>query len=443
MTPHNACPDLDDRLWSMARPSPRGARPTLARMQELLDVCGHPERDLAAIHVGGTSGKGSTCHLIAAALNAAGLPAGMHTKPHLHTVRERLALAGQPIGCAEFAALLDAIAPLLDHVSRSAGRPTWFELVVALAFRWFRDRGAHPVIVEVGLGGSWDATNVLQPLVAVLTNVDLDHTDVLGDTVELIALDKVGILKAGAMAITGATQPAVRTIVEARAHELGIPLWRLGDEIRLDIHSLDGGGARFDLTVPGETLEDLHIGLLGRHQAQNAALAGAALIAARRQGIAISDAAIRSGMATCRVPGRLEYVPGEPPIVLDGAHNPQKMEALAAALRLLYPDTPPVCVVAMRRGHDPAATLAPLRSVAKEIVLTRLTATTDWGAEQSVDPATLANAIGPSPVPVQVQPGAIRALEVARELAGPHGLVCVTGSLYLVGEVRASLTNGL
>ena len=303
---------LDDQLWALARPSPRGARPTLDRMHRLLRLFDNPQEQLQAVHVGGTSGKGSTCHLLAAIFQAAGYPVGLHSKPHLATVRERLLLRGRPITPDDFGALLQGASPRLQATGWPEGQPTWFELVVALAFAWFAARQARPVVVEVGLGGSWDATNVLQPLVSVLTNVGLDHMELLGDTVEAIAQDKAGIIKPGATAITGATQPTVLAIIAARAEQAGAPLWRLGQEIRIDIHRVDGDGARFDLHLPGVTYSDLTIGLLGRHQVDNAALAVAATAALAARGYPVDEAALRRGLAGCRIPGRLEQFAGTP-----------------------------------------------------------------------------------------------------------------------------------
>lgn len=426
----------------MARPSPRGTRPTLERMRRLLRLLDNPQDRLPAAHVGGTSGKGSTCHLLAAIFQAAGYPIGLHSKPHLSTVRERLLLGGQPISPDDFGALLEDASPRLQADDWPEGRPTWFELVVALAFTWFAARQARPVVVEVGLGGSWDATNVLQPLVSILTNVGLDHMELLGDTVEAIARDKAGIIKSGAAAITGATQPTVLAIIAARAEQAGVALWRLGQEIRVDIHRVDGDGARFDLHLPGLTYPDLAIGLLGRHQVDNAALAVAAAAVLAARGYPVDEAALRHGLAGCRIPGRLERVVGTPPILLDGAHNPEKMAALAAALRLLYPGQRPVCLVAMRRGHDIATTLAPLLAVAGTVILTQISAGTDWGREQSVDPHLLRRTIAvPAGVTVLVEPGAEAALDLARNEAGPKGLVCVTGSLYLVGQLRGRVLS--
>jgi dihydrofolate synthase / folylpolyglutamate synthase len=433
---------LDDQLWALARPSPRGARPTLERMHRLLRLFDNPHERLPAAHVGGTSGKGSTCHLLAAIFQAAGYPVGLHSKPHLATVRERLLLDGLPITPGDFGALLQDASPRLQAADWPEGRPTWFELVVALAFTWFAARQARPVVVEVGLGGSWDATNVLQPLVSVLTNVGLDHMELLGDTVEAIARDKAGIIKPGAVAITGATQPTVLAIIAARAAQAGVPLWRLGQEIRVDIHRVDGDGARFDLHLPGLTYRDLAIGLLGRHQVDNAALAVAAAAVLAERGYPVDEGTLRRGLAACRIPGRLERFAGRPQILLDGAHNPEKMAALAAALRLLYPGRRPVCVVAMRRGHDIATTLAPLLTVASTVILTQISAGTDWGREQSVDPILLRRTIAVPPgVTVLIEPEAEAALQLARNEAGPEGLVCVTGSLYLVGQLRGRLPN--
>jgi dihydrofolate synthase/folylpolyglutamate synthase len=431
---------LDDRLWALARPSPRRSRPTLDRMRQLLQLLGNPQDDLAAVQVGGTSGKGSTCYLLAAMLQAAGYPVGLHSKPHLATVRERLILGDTPIPAAELAALLDTVRPILLGGAWPEGRPTWFELVVALAFLWFRERRARPAVVEVGLGGTWDATSVLQPLVSILTNVGLDHTEILGDTVEAIAADKVGILKTGGIAITGAQQAAVLTIIERRAGQLQMPLWRLGQEIRVRVHAVHDHGAQFDLDLPGASFRDLTIGLLGRHQVDNAALAVAGAVALSGRGFPMAEDALRQGLARCRVPGRLERIAGAPEILLDGAHNPEKMAALAAALRLLAPGMLPVCLAAMRRGHDIAGTLKPLLAVAGTLILTQISAGTDWGREQSVDPDELQQAAKEvASIPTFVEADLAAALEQARTIAGPRGLVCVTGSLYLVGQVRAML----
>ena len=432
-----------DRLWELARPSPRGAVPTLRRTRQLLALLGNPQEQLASVHVGGTSGKGSTCHLLTSMLQAAGYPVGMHSKPHLATVCERLVQNGAPVPAEELLALLDRVRPLLDAGEWLDGRPTWFELVVALAFDWFRSRGARPVVVEVGLGGAWDATNVLQPLVTVLTTVGLDHTELLGTTVEAIARDKAGILKAAATAITGASQPSVLAILEARAQQVGQPLWRLGQEIVVKTRTVNNQGAHFDLVVPGASFRDLELGLLGRHQVDNAALATAAAVALAERGFPVLEEALRHGLATCRVPGRLERVAGTPDVLLDGAHNPEKMAALAAALSLLSPLTRPVCVVAMRRGHDIAGTLAPLLTVAGTIILTQISASTDWGREESVDPALLQQTLGAVSEPaIVIQRDLDAALDQAPNIAGPNGLVCVTGSLYLVGQLRGRLLAG-
>ena len=442
--PDPRCRAAEERLWSLARPSPPGSRPTLERMRRLLARLGDPQRHLRAVHIGGTSGKGSTCHLLAAILQAAGYRAGLHSKPHLQSVRERLVVDGRPIDCVELAALVEAVAPDIAVLTAEGTPPTWFEVVVALAFTWFRQRRADPAVVEVGLGGTWDGTNVLLPLLSVLTNVGLDHTELLGDTVEQIAADKAGIFKPGTLAITGASQPSVLALLAERASAVGSPLWRLGREIALEVREVGATGSLFDLALPGARFRDLRVGLLGRHQVDNAALAVSAAVALRTHGYRIEEGAIREGLTACRVPGRLELLPGEPPFLLDGAHSPPKMAALAAALTELFPASRPVCLVAMRRGHDPADTRAPRLDVAGALVSTRFGAATDWGAEQSIDPDLLrAQAAGRTAAPLLVEPEAGQALDVARSLAGPRGLVCATGSLYLVGELRGLLHPGI
>ncbi len=437
----HGCAQVEARLWALARPSPRGQRPTLDRMRLLLQALDDPQEHLPAILVGGTSGKGSTCHLLAAIFDAAGYRAGLHAKPHLSSVSERMVVAGEAIDCDALHRLLDDVAPLLDRTA-FAERPTWFELVVALAFRWFSLQRADPAVVEVGLGGTWDATNLLHPFVAVLTNVGLDHVDVLGHTVEEIASDKVGILKPGGHAITGVTQPSVQRIVTDRAEKAGIPLWRLGKEIALTVHQVDASGSRFDVTLPTVTYRDLSIGLLGRHQTMNAALAVAAAAALGGRGYPVREEALRTALRDCRIPGRMEVIPGNPTVVLDGAHNPQKMAALVEAIQTIYSGRRIVAVVAMRRGHDVRETLAPLTSVAQTLVLTRFGATTDWGPEQSVDPGLLRRSMPSPETATLLEMDAKDALARACELAGDDGLVVVTGSLYLVGELRPGLLGG-
>jgi len=430
--------EIDDALWELGHASPFAVVPGLDRMRALLARLGDPQIGLPVVHIGGTAGKGSTATLVAAILRAAGYRVGLHTKPHLAHVNERIVVNGAPVSDTDLRALIVAATPAARAVE-----PTWYELTVALALLHFRRVGVDIAVIEVGLGGTWDGTNVVEPRVAVLTNVGLDHTEVLGDTVELIAADKVGIFKPGCIAVSGVTQPSVREIVTARAAAVGVPLWLLDRDFGVRDVVPEAGGTRFALDLHGTRTDDLHISLRGAYQVTNAALAVAAVTALAPSGYPVTADAIRRGLADARLPGRLEVV-GEAPItVLDGAHNPDKLAALLIALTQYFTYRRLVVVVAFTLRHDYRAILAQLAPVADRIVLTQFTARGDFGPGSSVPPADLAAVLAEiapaATVTVTVEPDALTAVRLAQADAGAAGCVCVTGSLYLVGAVRASL----
>ncbi len=430
--------EIDARLWALAHASPFGERPDLERMRRLLAALGDPQIGLPVLHVGGTAGKGSTATIAAALLTAAGYRTGLHTKPHLRRVNERIVVNGMPISDADLLALIEEAAPAARAV-----QPTWYEFTVALAFLHFRRIAVDIAVIEVGLGGTYDGTNVVQPLVAVLTNVGLDHTEILGDTVEEIARDKVAIIKPGCIAITGVTQPSVREIVEDHAMKVGAPLWRLGDEIQTDMlsHHRHPHVNHFRLHVHGHTINDLRIRLPGEHQITNAALAIAATDALASSGLKVPNEVIERTLPTIRIPGRLEVVSEKPTVVLDGAHNPDKMDALLAALPAYFDYTRLIIVAAFTRRHDVAAILARLAPVVDHLVLTSFAMYGDFGPGQAIPPEELAALLatlhprGTS----EIVANPIAAVETARAWADPDDCICVTGSLYLVGAVRDTL----
>jgi dihydrofolate synthase/folylpolyglutamate synthase len=431
---------IDDLLWSLAHASPFGEKPDLGRMRRLLALLGDPHVGLPVLHVGGTAGKGSTATIAAALLTAAGYRTGLHTKPHLARVNERIVVNGAPISDEDLRALIEEAAPAARAID-----PSWYEFTVAIAFLHFRRVSVDIAVIEVGLGGTWDGTNVVQPLVAVLTNVGLDHTEILGDTVEEIARDKVGIIKPGCIAITGVTQPTVQEIVHDRATREGVPLWRLGHEIIVDEWRGDTDLAgRFDVTVQGWPRWRHHLlrlSLLGEHQITNAALAIAAVHALETRGLVVSDAVIQQTLPTIRIPGRLEVVAEQPTIVLDGAHNPDKMDALLAALREYFTYKRLIVVAAFTRRHDSTAMLARLAAVVDHLVLTTFTMFADFGPGHAVPPeesATAYAAMQPHGT-WSIEPDPLAAVAAARAMAQPDDLICITGSLYLVGTVRAPL----
>jgi dihydrofolate synthase / folylpolyglutamate synthase len=408
----------------------------LERVERLMEELGHPQRDLRGALVGGTNGKGSVVAMTQSVLSASGLRVGTMPKPHLVSYRERIAIDGRPLSRAAFAAAVERVLPAIDRVADAVGAPTEFEALTAAAIAELVLRDVEVAVVEVGLGGRLDATNVLDLGVAAVTNVQLDHEAILGPTLAAIGGEKAPIIKAGNVAVTGATGRGLRPILD-RCAALDVPLLRAGTRqpYRATLRETGWDGIVVDAWTPTRRLEDLRIGLLGRHQAENAAMALAVLDAlAQRWGIAVDEPTLRRGMALARWPGRLEVLDGSRHglrrVLLDGAHNPAGAAALARALADLGVRRPTIIFGAMRTKRVPAAlrALAPLRP---RFVFTRVA---DPGARE---PASLARAWRRvSGERALTAPDPARALEVAE--GDP---VIVAGSLYLVGAIRGMLTG--
>lgn len=431
---------LSERLAALARPSVLGVRPTLDRMKALMKALGDPQRGLQVIHVGGTSGKGSVSTLIAAALQEGGLRVGLHTKPHLTTVRERIVIAGRPIAADSLNSLIDEVEPAVRETDA-----TWHETTVALALLAYKRAGVDVAVVEVGLGGTWDSTNVVQPSVAVLTNVGLDHREVLGDTVEEIARDKVGIFKKGALVISGARQPSVMAIVRERAAAEGCELWQLTKEIRVRARRSSTSANHFTLFVdPLDLKVPLIVKMLGQHQARNAALAAAAALGFVKRNRALSKGypdvlrGVCTALAVTQVLGRFELFGGNPLIVVDGAHSPPKMASVARTLKQIYPDRRVVAVAASMRGHDVAETWRPVAAMLSAVAATSVDTAADFGAGRALPPEVVLKILGEVGFEgegvAMEEPAA--ALHWALERASASDIVLVTGSMYLAGALR-------
>jgi dihydrofolate synthase / folylpolyglutamate synthase len=425
-----------------------GIRLGLGRTRALLRELGNPEQAFRGALVAGTNGKGSVLALVGSALRAAGYRAGETPKPHLVSYRERLQIGGRPIDGRTFAALVEAVLPLADRVSRRLGEPTEFELLTAMIYRWFADSAVDLAVVEVGLGGRLDATHAWDGGVAVITNVDLDHMDRLGATIPLIAREKAAIIVRGDLAVTGATNEAL-PVIRRRAQRLGVPL----TEVRVaPILGVDRDGIVVQLPRLGRT----RVGLRGRHQAANVAVADATLDALAEIGIvAVPDDARRAGYEVATWPGRLELVTVDGrDVLLDGAHNPAGAAALGEALDDLRP---------FLRGRDGAADpTAPLTLVVATmadkdvdgIADAVLGSTALAGARVICTALDLERALPAGALAARWQAAAARcgvandvsAVEdpdtaLARALDTAPGSVVVAGSLYLVGHVRARLVH--
>jgi len=399
-----------------------GMKLGLERMHAILAELGHPERGLRGALIAGTNGKGSTSAFLEAILRARGLHTGMTPSPHVRSYTERVQFDGRPIAPETFARAVAELRPRLDPVIARLGEPTEFEVLIALAISWLAPR-VDRLVVEVGMGGRLDSTNVLDPGVAIVTNVTLDHRKHLGATVRQIATEKAGIIKAGDLVVTGAAGAALRVVERTAAAAGAADVWRLGREIRLRSRWRGWAGSELDVSGPGFEHCGLRTAMVGAFQPGNAALAVAA---AHALGDATPEA-VREGVAAARWPGRLERV-GER-LILDGAHNQDGMRKLVRSLRMLLRGERPVVVFGAMADKDLGLVFDELRRLDAAHVV--FTAAPSAGA-RAMRPGALAAAWA---APAEQVPNPREALARARDLAGPDGWVLVTGSLYLIGEV--------
>jgi dihydrofolate synthase/folylpolyglutamate synthase len=416
--------------------------PTLDRVSAVLDLLGAPQRSYPSIHVAGTNGKSSTTRMIDALLTSFGLRTGRFTSPHLETVRERIALDGIPIGEAQLLAAWDEISPYLTMVEQDGGRAlTFFEVLTVLAFVAFADAPVAVAAVEVGLGGTWDATNVLESPVGVVTPVDLDHMDWLGHDVETIAAEKAGIIKPGMLAVLAMQEPTVLDVLLQRASDVGAAAAREGVEFGVLERQVAVGGQLLKLRGLGGEYEDVYVPLHGAHQAHNAACALAAVEGFLGSGTGpLEPDLVREGFAGVVVPGRLEVVRRSPAVVVDVAHNPAGARALAAAVVDAFDLSQLVGVIGVLDDKDAHGILVALEPVLTEVVITRST------SMRALEPdrlgALAAEVFGEDRVTVEpLLPNALERAVTAAESEGDLGStgVLVTGSVTVVAEARALL----
>ena len=395
----------------------------LERMAAALALRGHPERRCPAVHVAGTNGKGSTAAMVDAMLRAAGVRTGLYTSPHLVDFCERIRAGGRTIPedvvvalVAEQRAALDAAGLALTH----------FEAVTLLGLEWFARIGVDLAVVEVGLGGRLDATNLVEPIVTAITSIGLDHEAWLGHDVGAIAAEKAGILKPGVPLVLGPVAGDARDVILERAAAVRVDVVRVGAEARLE----DGEGGLSFRGPGGECWDRLHVGLPGRFQHDNAAVALGAVALARRSA-PIAAAAVRAGLASVEWPGRLAVVRRDPVVVVDGAHNPDGVEALVAELGPLTAGRATTLVFAAMADKNWPAMLGPLAERAARVIVTRV-------GRRGLDPGAAV-----ATLPARVQATAIadprQAVREAIASAGAGAAVVIAGSLFLAGEAYATL----
>lgn len=429
--------ELQDR-WPEHR-----VAPSQARVRALCDLLGSPERSLPVILIAGTNGKGSTALMIDSLLRALGLRVGRYASPHLVDVTERISIDGEPISAEAFDALVEEVSPLVELVDAQlleGVRMTFFEVMTALAYAAFADAPVDVAVVEVGLGGRWDATNIVEAEVAVVCPVDLDHTHLLGGTVAEIAAEKAGIIKAGAKAVLAAQQPEAARVLLARCAEVGAEVLREGVEFGLIGRTPAIGGQVLRLDTAEGPLGDLFLPLFGAHMAQNAALAVAA-VEAFLGGKPLPPEVISAGLEQVEAPARLEIVRRSPTVVIDTCHNPHGARATIDAVTEAFDFTPLVGVVAMMADKDVDGVLGIFAEAMTSVVCTSIGSTT-----RALPAADLgeraAGVFGADRV--VVVPGMAEAIEEAVRLAdeaGPGSGVLIAGSVYAAGEARALLVR--
>jgi dihydrofolate synthase/folylpolyglutamate synthase len=416
-------------LGAMNETASRRNPQRLERMAALLRNLGDPHLAYPTIHVGGTSGKGSTCTMIAAALTAAGRVTGLHTKPHLSSMTERARVDGRAVAEEDFARLLDEMMPALQTTAREFGRPSYYETLLALAFAYFREAAVEVAVIEVGVGGMLDGTNLVHPETSIITNVGLDHTEILGETVELIARDKAGIAKAGVPLISDASGGA-RAVIEAACARAGAPFLAVSERAVITTRAGQRYGQSFDVTTADATYA-LDLPVLGRFQQRNAATAIVAL-ETLRAGLRPAPADVERGLANLVIPGRMEFFPAHPAVVFDVAHNPDKARGLAEALRETFPGRRFTFVVAVSDEKDALGVLTPLFELPSSYIFTAF----ELPGRVSMRPTRLANMAEQRGFSARAISEPVEALAIARRNADGGDLVVVTGSTFVVGTLR-------
>lgn len=417
-----------------------GIKLGLSNMMRLLEALEHPEQRFPSVLVGGTNGKGSTAAFLASILQAAGFRVGLYTSPHLLSFTERFLINGLPIAREEVAALTEEVRSVIEQRFPPSPRPltpdppfphpTYFEVSTAIAFLAFARKGVDYAVVEVGLGGRFDATNILTPEVSIITNVSLEHQEYLGRTLQEIAIEKAGIVKEGKRVVTAAEVPGVCSVLEKVCRERGASLLRVQDRFSFQVRRSDFEGQAFDLVGEAGSYRGLETKLLGRHQLVNAATA---LAAVELLPIATpSREAVARGLRQAWWPGRLQVVGRRPLLLLDGAHNPAGASALAAFVQEHLAPRRLVLVFGVLKDKDWEGMLSQVGPLASVVILTKPE------SERAADPRALTAADRYCPK-LELQPSVKEAIGLAREVASPGDAILVTGSLFTVAAALRAL----
>jgi len=409
----------------------------LRRVEELLSRLGNPHLKAKSIHIAGTNGKGSTAAMIASVLTISGYTTGLYTSPHLHTWRERIRVDGELISEVELAALVERLKPEVEAVNQRAtyGRLTTFELLTVLAFAHFVTKGGDFQVLEVGMGGKFDATNVINPEVGIITSISLDHTEVLGNSLAEITAEKAGIIKPRSIVVTSPQPDEAAQVIEESCLSAGAQLVRVGSDVTWRSLSSDLNYQRFCVTGRLDNYE-LSIPLLGQHQLANAATAVAALEVLAEKGFNISRDSITNGLTQVSWPGRLQILSRHPFIVVDGAHNPDAAQRLRESLERYFDFDRAILVIGASDDKDIAGIATQLVPLFNKIIVTRS------HHPRPMAPAAIVAEFTKHGVEAQVVDNVPSALSEALAQAGERDLICVTGSLFVIAEVIEQINKG-
>ncbi|MDN3018499.1 bifunctional folylpolyglutamate synthase/dihydrofolate synthase [Paenibacillus sp. BSR1-1] len=415
-----------------------GIKPGLKRMEWMMERLDHPENKIKAVHIGGTNGKGSTVTFLRSILEAAGYTVGTFTSPYIEQFNERISVNGKPVSDQEILDLTNIILPLADELEETElGGPTEFEVITAMSFYYFANMNKVDIVLfEVGLGGRFDSTNIIQPLASIITNIGLDHTNILGNSYEEIAFEKAGIIKEKTPIFTAVKHPGALKVIEDKAEKKAAPIYRLNQEFSIRSHTSLSKGEVFNLQTQTTSLDRLEISMIGQHQTENASLAVcAAQFLNQASSFNIYEAAIRSGLKSAYWPGRFEVLSENPLVIIDGAHNDEGITALVHELSSRYADRDIHIIFAALKDKKLDKMIAKLDSIANQISFV------SFDFPRAADAKDLLN-ISQSQNKVAVDNWKSYIVEEMQNLQ-ENSMMVVTGSLYFISEAKPFICKNL
>ncbi len=415
-----------------------GPERTLVPTFHLLELMGNPQEGYGTIHVGGTNGKGSTSAMIASVLQAAGYKVGLYTSPHLEDFRERVKVNGEMISVEDVTRLLNDVQGLFNRMLEYP-EPLplrFFDIVTAVCFKYFQEQGVDYGVIEVGLGGRLDATNILDPLVSVITNIGFEHVNILGPTLEDIAYEKGGIIKPNSVLVTAEERDNVFNVFKEKADAIGTNIIRVTESTSSKKKSVSSGGQVFNLITGNARYDDLIVPLFGDHQITNAATAVSTVEVLQGKGVAIAEEAVRDGLRDVYWPARLEVVGRNPLVVLDCAKDAEATEAVRKTIQSDFTYDRLVAVVSMSSDKNIEGMIENIAQVADHFIITKHSV-----GGRAAEPDVLIKEIKKSGTPFQVQVDGAKAFETAEYTAEEGDMILVIGSVYLAGDARAYFGN--